>query len=102
MGLALASSAGLGQASTARTNTFDTADSVAGWSINYGSGTVGWASTEGMDGSGALKITLTAGGAAKLYLSNTNSPSAVSSVSMNVFRARLIYNASANVWYQIQ
>lgn len=46
------------------TNNFNTAQDVAGWGVNFGTGTVGWEPYLGTDGSGCLKIVLNAADAA--------------------------------------
>jgi hypothetical protein len=42
------------------TNNFNTAADVTGWGLNFGTGTIGWDAYSGPDGSGCLKIVLSA------------------------------------------
>ncbi|HWH70922.1 MAG TPA: hypothetical protein VNT26_16150, partial [Candidatus Sulfotelmatobacter sp.] len=66
LGLALAGSSSLCLAGTpsAITNNFNVYSDTNGWNINFGTGTVGWDSTLGVDGTGCLKVTLSAANAA--------------------------------------
>src|SRR5262249_14832399 len=46
------------------TNNFNTAADINGWGLNFGTGTIGWDAYSGSDGSGCLKIVLSAASAA--------------------------------------
>src|SRR6266496_4799330 len=45
---------------SAITNNFNTAADVTGWGVDFGTGTVGWDPYNGSDGSGCLKVVLSA------------------------------------------